>query len=290
MVFARIFFLLGLICSVSVGGAVEGLQLAKASTEVGTEGVESERFVREDREFMEQIHQTFHKAWPRSGTASLQHGHPTETVYVIIHGLFGDGEESRKTAQKMYAEGANVIIGTLPGHEMRNLKASDNSAGVWLEYAESLGMIARHYGKKVVFVGKSTGANLAVRAAESGYADQLILIQPMFGLTNYVKAGMRIGELLPKKFKKQENGCVTEGFLGRTGANLQDVLNAAQQAETLTHVEYRPLKPSIPVEVYMADKDPVVSRKAIETWAQTYAPQAKLRHNKQAWNHMYNPL
>lgn len=240
---------------------------------------------------MANLNETFYRSTKARGTFSLHHGHQTETVYIFLHGLFGDGAESLKAAKEKFSEGANVIVGTLPGHEKQSLSSADNSAGVWMEYAEFLGLVARRYGKKVVFIGKSTGANLAVRAAESGHADELVLLQPLFALNPYLKAGVKTGRWVPRQLRIGKSpSCVVSHVLGRSKVSIEDVLNAADQAETLAHVDYRPIQAKVPVKIYIADKDPVVSRKAILEWAKTYAPHAKLVHHNQPWNHLYDPF
>lgn len=286
MFFIKFFLFIGTVVLLASSGVAE--TLAASKTLAASEGPE---FLRQDREFMSHIQTTFHKASGVSGTRSLHHGHKTETVYIFLHGLFGEADDTMKNAKKKFKEGSNVLVGTLPGHENHQLKEYENSAGVWLEYAEYLGLVARRYGKKVIFVGSSTGANLAVRAAESGYADELILIQPLFEFSNYSKAGLQVGKRLSKKLRMRADvGCVVGRMLGRDGINLEDVLSAVQQANSLAKLPYRKIPALVPVDIYLAERDPVVSRKAIEKWATDFAPQAKLQHNKEKWNHFYNPL
>lgn len=251
----------------------------------------AEDFAQQDIAHMDRLNAAYYKNVERFGTRSFHHGKKTETAYVFLHGLFMDGSAFLSAANDLHQKGANVIVGTIPGHDLKQLVVRENSAGLWLSYAEYLGMIARYYGQKVIFVGHSTGGNLAVRAAEKGFADGLILIQPLFGVSAYVKNAMRTGDLLPEGVQNNlKADWLSTRALDGHRATAQEILNAGEQAETLASLEYYPLKENISVEIYIADKDPVVSSKATVDWAKTYAPQARLHHHDQPWNHMYRPF
>lgn len=277
-----------------LGGArsAQGAPVLDSSTDEAShyEILQPNSFQLQDSELMAGLNKTFHKSPQAGQTLSLHHSEKTELVYVFLHGLFGDASESMEAARKKFSEGANVIVGTLPGHENQALKSADNSAAVWMEYATYLGRVARRYGQRVIFVGKSTGANLAVRAAEEGLADELILIQPLFALNPYLKAGVEVGRHLLKEKQKKNVGCLMGEVLGRNRIDIEDVLNATDQAVTLSRLEYRPLNPQVPVLIYIADRDPVVSQKATRKWVKRFAPQAKFIHHKERWNHFYDPL
>jgi len=232
-----------------------------------------------DQTTMTQINKTFYKNIDRFGTMSLQHGRPTDTVYVFLPGLYMTGTQFLYAAEFKFWQGSNVIVGTLPGHESNAMKATENDIGTWLTYTDFLCDIARRYGKKVIVVGQSTGATLAVRAAESGKADGIVLFQPFFRLTKKISRALGIGNLLPENLLNFNIGM----------GNLNDIKKIANEDQRLLLVTKQRIPSEIPVDLYVSDNDSIVSSEESLAWAARYAPHARIQHHSSDHMHISPP-
>ncbi|WP_340599757.1 alpha/beta hydrolase [Bdellovibrio sp. GT3] len=223
-----------------------------------------------DQQLMKLVNKGLYKNIEKMGTMSFQHGHITDEVYVFLPGLYMSGNQFLLEARQKFNQGANVILTTLPGHERQSIDSRENSVGVWLAYSDYIvKMAARFYGKKVVLVGQSTGGLLAVRTAKNNKVDGLILHQPFFAVSKGVKAALAIGNLLPESllnfsFEKY---------------NLNEALKVAIEDQKLLEIPYENIPSDIPVTVFVADDDSVVSTKATLEWAKRYAPHAIIHHH-----------
>lgn len=228
-----------------------------------------------DKKVISSINRTFYQDIHDFGTLSLQHGHPTETVYVFIPGLYMNGKQFLHQAAGEFWRGSNVLVATLPGHQNATLSANENDIGSWLTYTDFLVSIARHYGKKVIVVGQSTGGTLAVRAAENNKVDGLVLFQPFFGLSKTITAAMELGKLLP------------ESWLDRMvdRYNVLETLKIGIEDQKLLAASFQKISATLPVELILAGNDSVVSTDASIRWAKKYAPHAQITNHEQ--NHMF---
>lgn len=233
-----------------------------------------------DKKAIGHINRSYYKGIEKFGTLSFQHGHPTEKVYVFLPGLYMDGSQFLKQAEKEFWHGSNVIMGTLPGHQNGHFVANQNDIGSWLTYTDFLISIAHHYGKKVIVVGQSTGGTLAVRAAETGKVDELILFQPFFGLNKTMKAVMAFGELLPE-FILNHIGLSLSG----RSQKVLDILAIGLEDQNLLLGSFKKLPDTLPVDLVLATNDSVVSTEASLRWAKEYAPHAKITTH--SWDHMF---
>jgi pimeloyl-ACP methyl ester carboxylesterase len=240
-----------------------------------SETLANTEFDRWDRKVIGQINRTFYKEIEEFGTLSFQHGHPTDKVYVFLPGLYMNAKQFESIAEREFWNGSNVILGTLPGHQNRTVVANENDIGTWLTYTDFLVSVARHYGKKVILVGQSTGGTLAVRAAETGKVDGLILFQPFFGLSKSMTAVLEFGKLLP------------DFLLNRKvhNQNVLEFLKIGVEDQRLLLGSFQKLPPTISIDLITADDDGIVSTSASLRWAKQYAPQAKITHHPES--HMY---
>lgn len=237
-----------------------------------------------DFEMVQNLNNSFYADLQTTGTLTFQHGHPTEKVYVFVPGLYMSAKYFLYSGIRKFTEGNNVIIATLPGHEGSGMPTDENNVALWSAYAEYIGVMARQYGKKVIFVGQSMGGNISVHAAEKGHADELILIQPFLGLSRSVKASLAFAEILPEPTLKK---IPIEPAPSRY-SNLFEVAKAGEQARLMLSVPYSKLNTKIPVHIYVDRADGVVSVAAIAKWVSQFAPQSTLEFH--ANGHMYNPL
>lgn len=237
-----------------------------------------------DYQMVQNLKKSFYPTTNITGTLTFQHGHPTEKVYVFVPGLYSSANYFLDSGIKKFTEGNNVIIATLPGHERSNMPTDENNVALWTAYSDYLGFMARQYGKRVIYVGHSMGGNISVHAAEQGYADELILIQPFLGLTRRIKASIKVASVIPD-FALQK--IPIEPAPARY-SNLYEVAEAGKQARLILALPFSKLNPHIPVHIYADRFDAVVSTSAVQDWIPEFAPQSTIEfHSK---GHMHNPL
>jgi len=241
-------------------------------------------FDEQDYQMVQNLRESFYPKDRTRDTLTFQHGHPTEKVYVFVHGLYLSANYFLNTGIKKFTEGHNVIIATLPGHEYDNMPPDENNVALWTAYSDYLGRMARHYGKKVIFVGHSIGGNISIHAAESGFADELILIQPFLALTRRIKASIRVASVIPELALRK----IPIEPAPTRDSNLYEVAEAGKQAKLILSLPFSKLNPNIPVHIYADRFDAVVSTSAVRKWIPEFAPQSTLEFHSEG--HMHNPL
>ena len=115
----------------------------------------------------------------------LDHGHATDTVVVIMHGLYDSPHAQRNLARALHAKGMNVIAPLLPKHWEKDSALLDKVRyQEFMAEQEKAIAIAKKLGKKVVIYGHSAGGLLAVDAALKDPAVAgLVLAAPALELT-----------------------------------------------------------------------------------------------------------
>lgn len=222
-----------------------------------------------DQRLMKLINRSLYKNIEKMGTMSFQHGHITDEVYVFLPGLYMSGNQFLSEALEKFKQGANVILTTVPGHERQSIDSRENAVGVWLAYSDYMVKMAKYYGKKVILVGQSTGGLLAVRTVSKNQVDGLILHQPFFATSKGIKAALAIGSLLPESLL---NFALKE-------YNVNEALKVGIEDQKLLDTPYENIPSNIPVEIFVADNDPIVSTKATLEWAKRFAPHATIHHH-----------
>lgn len=115
----------------------------------------------------------------------LTHGHSTERVFVLLHGLTNAPRQFRELGEKLFATGANVVIPRLAhhGHADRLTDAhSAMTAQDLIRYAEYGVDLAQGLGKHVTVVGLSvSGISAAWLAQNRDDIDEVFLLAPLFG-------------------------------------------------------------------------------------------------------------
>ncbi|MGB5247772.1 MAG: alpha/beta fold hydrolase [Woeseia sp.] len=110
-------------------------------------------------------------------------GTQTEFAVVYLHGFSATRQEIAPVSRKIAdALGANLFETRLTGHGLKSHKLENVTAEDWLmDTAEALA-IGKKIGKRIILIGTSTGATLALAAAEVQPQDvaALILISPNF--------------------------------------------------------------------------------------------------------------
>jgi carboxylesterase len=118
-------------------------------------------------------------------TIVLSHGHPTERVFVLLHGLTNAPRQFRELGEKLFATGANVVIPRLAHHgladRMTEAHAAMNAQDL-IRYAQYGVDLAQGLGQKVTVVGLSiSGISAAWLAQNREDIDEAFLLAPLFG-------------------------------------------------------------------------------------------------------------
>lgn len=118
-------------------------------------------------------------------TILLTHGHPTERVFVLLHGFTNAPRQFRELGEKLFAGGANVIIPRLTGHGFADRLTDAHgalAANDLIRYAENGIDIAHGLGNKITVVGLSvSGVTAAWLARSHADIDQVFLLAPFLG-------------------------------------------------------------------------------------------------------------
>jgi carboxylesterase len=117
-------------------------------------------------------------------TKWLLHGHPTETVYVLMHGLCNCPKQYGELSKLLFAQGSNVLIPRTPWHglsDLMNTGFANLTQTEMVESAEHAVDLARPLGIKVVVVGLSiNGTTAAWLAQNRSDITKVVLLSPFF--------------------------------------------------------------------------------------------------------------
>lgn len=123
---------------------------------------------------------------PQCGAQALTHGHATERVIVLIHGMTNCPRQYRQLAPLFFELGYNVLIPRMPAN---GLLDRDTTALARLTIADlqtfgnGVVDIARGLGAHVTIAGISAGGTLVAWLAQTrGDIDAAVPIAPLFGL------------------------------------------------------------------------------------------------------------
>jgi carboxylesterase len=119
-------------------------------------------------------------------TVVLSHGHPTERVFVLLHGLTNAPRQFRELGEKLFATGANVVIPRLAHHGFAD-RLTDAHAAMTaqdlIRYAQYGVDLAQGLGQHVTVIGLSiSGISAAWLAQNRDDLDEVFLLAPLFGL------------------------------------------------------------------------------------------------------------
>ena len=117
-------------------------------------------------------------------TKWLLHGHPTETVYVLMHGLCSCPKQYQQLGELLFSQGSNVLIPRTPWHGLSNLMNTGFAtltAAELIESAEGAVDLAKALGKRIVVVGLSiNGTTTAWLAQNRSDIARAVLLNPFF--------------------------------------------------------------------------------------------------------------
>jgi Alpha/beta hydrolase family len=132
---------------------------------------------------------------PECAVQLLEHGHPTERVFVLMHGLSNCPAQFTKLGQLLFERGHNVVIPRIPYHGEKNRLATDwarLTAGDMVDAGNQAVDLARSLGGKVTAAGLSiSGATVAWMAQNRSDLDRAVLLAPFLapaGLPDWAAA------------------------------------------------------------------------------------------------------
>ena len=112
----------------------------------------------------------------------LEHSHPTEQVFVLMHGLSNCPAQFSELGRLLFERGHNVIIPRIPYHGEQDRLATGwgrLTAGDMLDSGNQAVDLARSLGDKITAVGLSVnGATVAWMAQNRGDLDYSVLLAP----------------------------------------------------------------------------------------------------------------
>jgi pimeloyl-ACP methyl ester carboxylesterase len=114
----------------------------------------------------------------------LEHGRPTERVFVLLHGLSNCPAQFSELGRQLFERGHNVLIPLLPYHGDENRLATEwgglTGEGM-LEAGNQAADLARSLGKNVIVAGLSiNGATVAWMAQNRKDLYKAVLLAPFF--------------------------------------------------------------------------------------------------------------
>ncbi len=95
----------------------------------------------------------------------LTHPYQTEYVYVYLHGITDSAYQGKDIARSLYLEGHNVLSARLSGHGIDSANINNIELADWRADVDNAIRQARPLGRKVILIGLSTGAALAIDKA-----------------------------------------------------------------------------------------------------------------------------
>jgi carboxylesterase len=117
-------------------------------------------------------------------TKWLLHGHPTDTVYVLMHGLCNCPKQYEDLGKLLFSQGCNVLIPRTPWHgfsDLMNTGFANLTATEMIGSAEHAVDLAKALGKRVVVVGLSiNGTTAAWLAQNRSDIARVVLLSPFF--------------------------------------------------------------------------------------------------------------
>lgn len=119
---------------------------------------------------------------PQCKGEMLQHGHPTERVFVLMHGLSNCPAQFHAFGELLYRRGYNVVLPRLPFHGEKDRMTDDwkdLSAQMLLESANQAIDVARALGRRITVVGLSVNGTTAAWVAQHrSDVDEVVLLAP----------------------------------------------------------------------------------------------------------------
>ena len=121
-------------------------------------------------------------------SALYTHGHPTENVVVLFHGLTNCPLQMKVLAEQLEAQGANVLVLRAPGHGQQDKAAGLDGieAEQFSAYGDASVDIATGLGRHITVMGLSLGGLMSTWAIiERPEVERAVIIAPAYELGGY---------------------------------------------------------------------------------------------------------
>ncbi|MCW8091639.1 alpha/beta hydrolase [Alteromonas sp. ASW11-130] len=127
----------------------------------------------------------------------MHHGQKTEKVAVLFHGLSDSPFYMRAIAEKLHAEGMNVLVPLTPGHGLRDADEAMEDGDMpltWRRHVKSMIHFAPQLGDKIYLGGFSAGAAIATDyyLTHPEQIDALMLFSAALALSDYAESMSKI--------------------------------------------------------------------------------------------------
>lgn len=206
------------------------------------------------------------------------HGARTSHVMVLFHGLTNCPRQMLDLAQRLYADGANVLVLRAPGHGMPGDVGESGwvSATDFRDYAEGSVDIARGLGTHTTVVGLSLGGMLSAWSAEQHLGvSRAVILAPALRLGS-VPAWVsdtftNVFTRLPNINLPGDGESVAHGY--PPGTATYPTAELFLLGRRVLHQANGPAPPTRHLDVLINDADGTVSNEAIEelvaSWRQS---------------------
>jgi len=209
----------------------------------------------------------------------------TQWSIVYLHGFSATRQEIAPVGEMLAKRlGANLFETRLKGHGHKSTPLTNVYAEDWLFDAAEALAIGREIGEKIILMGTSTGATLAmamVNHPDFEKVDTLVLVSPNFGVADQsselltLPGGLQLAYLLVGRTRSWETGIPLQEQFWSTSYPM----DAALEVMRLVQFVRRQLPVEIPQSVLMfySPKDRVIDISEIQAaWPQITSPRKEL--------------
>ncbi len=211
-------------------------------------------------------------------------GTRTEFAVVYLHGFSATRQEIAPVAQRLAdALGANLFETRLAGHGLKSGQLDNVSAEDWLADTAEAIAVGNSIGKRLILVGTSTGATLAMAAAIARPEDvaALVMISPNFSPrdenADYMTApgGPLLARLLLGETHSWEPHNAMQARFWTTRYSIASIIEVMRLVKAIR--DSLPLSLQQPLLVFLSPDDDVINVGRAETAiAQIDAPYKKV--------------
>lgn len=124
---------------------------------------------------------------PVCHTTAITHGHKTERVIILMHGMTNCPAQFVEFAPLFYERGYNVLIPLMPDNGLSDLETDalkEVTADQLRDCCASMVDIARGFGEKITYLGLSVGGTMAAWVAQyRSDVDLAVLMAPSFTIS-----------------------------------------------------------------------------------------------------------
>jgi carboxylesterase len=180
---------------------------------------------------------------------------------VLLHGFTGTPTEVRGLGEHLAAQGVSVTAPLLPGHGQHHEVLESTGRAEWLEAAREAIVEARARVRRLVVVGQSMGALLALRvAAERDDIDALVTLAPALHVNRIAwLTRLPLPVRFVPKYELQRPDLVDRGAVQQVWSNSHTPIRTVPEVLRLAR-EVRAALPSVraPLLVVQGKKDKTV--------------------------------